>query len=199
MNHRTALLSTLPFVLIVAQAGPAMAQTAEPGAPTFRPAPAPVTVVAPVQPAPAPQVVVAAPQPQQVVVAQPQQVVMAPAFPERPANPEVGQWVQTADGYIWVPNGSNTVAVEGVPYTYLYTPAYGWTWYASPWGWGPYAYGPWVSHPWPFGYRAWGYGAGGWGWRGGVGYRGGVYGHGYGGYRGGGGAHFGGGGGHGHR
>jgi hypothetical protein len=40
------------------------------------------------------------------------------------------------------------VEMEGVPYTYLYTPAYGWTWYVSPWGWGPYHYGLWVRHPW---------------------------------------------------
>jgi hypothetical protein len=38
--------------------------------------------------------------------------------------------------------------MEGVPYTYLYTPAYGWTWYVSPWGWGPYHYGLWARHPW---------------------------------------------------
>jgi hypothetical protein len=38
--------------------------------------------------------------------------------------------------------------MEGVPYAYLYTPAYGWTWYVSPWGWGPYRYGFWVRHPW---------------------------------------------------
>jgi hypothetical protein len=46
------------------------------------------------------------------------------------------------------------VADEGVPYSYLYTPAYGWTWYVSPWGWGPYHYGAWVVHPWhPVGWR----------------------------------------------
>jgi hypothetical protein len=38
--------------------------------------------------------------------------------------------------------------MEGTPYTYLYTPAYGWTWYVSPWGIGPYHYGIWVHHPW---------------------------------------------------
>jgi hypothetical protein len=105
-----------------------------------------------------------------------------------------GQWVQTQDsGWIWVPEQSTTYAVDGVPYVYLYTPAYGWTWYASPWGWGPYAYGPWVTHPWPFGFRAWAYGPTGWGWRAGYwnggrfyggawrGGAGGYGGHGYGG------------------
>ena len=27
-------------------------------------------------------------------------------------------------------------------------PAYGWTWYVSPWGSGPYHYGAWVRRPW---------------------------------------------------
>ncbi len=36
----------------------------------------------------------------------------------------------------------------------MYTPAYGWTWYVSPWGVGPYYYGAWVRHPWhPLGWR----------------------------------------------
>jgi len=59
-----------------------------------------------------------------------------------------GQWVYTADyGWIWVPAGSVTTAVEGVPYAYMYTASFGWTWYLSPWGWGPYHYGGWVLHP----------------------------------------------------
>lgn len=66
-----------------------------------------------------------------------------------------GQWVYTADrGWLWVPAGTTTTAVEGVPYAYMYTPAFGWTWYISPWGWGPYRYGGWVAHPWhPAGWR----------------------------------------------
>jgi hypothetical protein len=60
-----------------------------------------------------------------------------------------GQWVYLAgQGWVWVPAGSTTTDMEGVPYTYLYTPAYGWTWYVSPWGWGPYHYGIWARHPW---------------------------------------------------
>jgi hypothetical protein len=49
---------------------------------------------------------------------------------------------------MWVPNGATTTDDEGVPYVYLYTPAYGWTWYVSPWGPGVYRYGLWVHHPW---------------------------------------------------
>jgi hypothetical protein len=55
---------------------------------------------------------------------------------------------------MWVPNQAGNVVVEGVPYAYLYTPSYGWTWYVSPWGFGPYYYGVWVRHPWrPVGWR----------------------------------------------
>jgi hypothetical protein len=112
------------------------------------------------------------------------------------------------EGWVWVPAGSSVEVEEGVPYTYLYTPAYGWAWYVSPWGWGPYHYGGWVTHPW----RPWGW-RGGWvahphvvvrlgGWHGGV-WRGGGY-HGWhgGGWHGGafhGGGYHGGGGAHGHR
>jgi len=96
------------------------------------------------------------------------------ALPPPPPQGPSGQWVNTeGSGWIWVPGGATTYGVEGVPYVYLYTPAYGWTWYASPWGPGPYVYGAWVSHPWPFGFRAWSYGPGGWGWRAGS-FRGGA-------------------------
>jgi hypothetical protein len=60
-----------------------------------------------------------------------------------------GQWVYASGyGWIWVPDGATTTAVEGVPYAYLYTPHFGWTWYLSPWGGGAYHYGMWVTHPW---------------------------------------------------
>jgi len=76
-----------------------------------------------------------------------------------------GQWVNTAEyGWIWIPAGAMSYDVGNEPYVYLYTPTYGWTWYASPWGWGPYAYGPWVSGPWPYGFRVWVHGSGGWRW-----------------------------------
>jgi hypothetical protein len=69
-----------------------------------------------------------------------------------------GQWVYASDrGWIWVPAGTATTDVHGVPYVCLYMPVYGWTWYISPWGLGPYHYGGWVQHPWlPLGWRgAW--------------------------------------------
>ena len=47
----------------------------------------------------------------------------------------------------WVPYGSTTTAVDGEPYVYLYAPAYGWTWFVSPWGVGPYRYGVWGWGP----------------------------------------------------
>jgi hypothetical protein len=61
-----------------------------------------------------------------------------------------GQWVYASGhGWMWVPSGTTTTEAEdGVPYVYLYTPAYGWTWYVSPWGPGVYHYGLWVRHPW---------------------------------------------------
>jgi hypothetical protein len=78
----------------------------------------------------------------------------APPAEQAPAAPLVysyptGQWIyQSGQGWVWVPAGATTSEMDGVPYTYLYTPAYGWTWYVSPWGWGPYHYGLWVRHPW---------------------------------------------------
>jgi hypothetical protein len=108
------------------------------------------------------------------------------------------------EGWVWVPASSAVEVEGGVPYTYLYTPAYGWAWYVSPWGWGPYHYGGWVTHPW----RPWGW-RGAWvaspgvvvrlgGWHGGVwhggGYHGGYHGGGWhgGGWHGGGGGYHGG-------
>lgn len=89
-------------------------------------------------------------------------VVAPPPAPVVPA-PQ-GQWVATAQyGYVWVPAGASVVDLSGVPSVYLYTPTYGWAWYASPWGWGPYAYGNWVRGPWPYGFRVWHHGARSWG------------------------------------
>lgn len=86
--------------------------------------------------------------------------IYAPDDPAPPAGDRTvtysnGQWVN-ADGYgwMWVPNGSSTVVVEQVPYSYFYTPSYGWNWYVSPWGPGAYRYGGWVRRPYrPYGYR----------------------------------------------
>jgi hypothetical protein len=79
---------------------------------------------------------------------------VAPAPPPAQQSPLVysypaGQWVYlSGQGWVWVPSGAAATETHGVPYVYLYTPAYGWTWYVSPWGWGPYRYGLWVRHPW---------------------------------------------------
>jgi hypothetical protein len=107
-----------------------------------------------------------------------------------------GEW-QFIDGqgWVWVPAGAATYDVASTPYVYLYTPAYGWTWYVSPWGWGPYYRGAWIHHPY-WGAGAWGhyygghpvFGGGHYAGRGGAHYGGGHA-------RSGGGAHFGGGGG----
>jgi hypothetical protein len=74
----------------------------------------------------------------------------------RPAPPS-GRWINTADhGWIWAPSGTTAVNLDGVPYTYLYTPTYGWNWYVSPWGWGPYRRGAWEQRSWrPAGPTVW--------------------------------------------
>jgi hypothetical protein len=89
-----------------------------------------------------------------------------------------GQWVNTTDnGWIWVPAGTTSYSIDGIPTAYFYTPSYGWSWYAAPWGAGPFVYGAWAGRPWPHGFRAWARGPYGWGWRTGIG-----FGHGYVGY-----------------
>jgi len=206
MKRVAALLVSLPLLALLGAS--ASAQTAPaPAAPTAAPTPA-ILYEGPAQPEQV-QMVQPGPGPQQMQPAPPQQYgapdpqYAPPPPPPQGATPPLpqaqqpqGQWVNTAEqGWIWVPAGTQTYAVEQVPYAYLYTPAYGWTWYASPWGWGPYAYGPWVGGAWPFGFRAWAHGPGGWGWNYGRGGRGvGVYRGGAGAYRGGGGAYRGGGG-----
>jgi hypothetical protein len=106
----------------------------------------------------------------------PAPIVAAPPAPQ-------GQWVNTAQyGLVWVPAGASVVDVGGVPSVYLYTPSYGWSWYASPWGYGPFAYGAWVHGAWPFGFRVWRRSHYGWGWQYGPHvnvYVGPRYGHGY--------------------
>jgi hypothetical protein len=88
-----------------------------------------------------------------------EQAPAAPASAPVAEAPAQGQWINTAEyGWIWVPASATTVAYGDVPYTYLYTPVSGWTWYASPWGWGPYHYGAWVGHPW--GHAAYWHGGG---------------------------------------
>src|SRR5581483_9668151 len=60
----------------------------------------------------------------------------APAPPAATASSDLvytfpsGQWVYIVDrGWVWVPADAATVEAEGVPYVYLYTAAFGWTWY----------------------------------------------------------------------
>ncbi len=78
------------------------------------------------------------------VAVQPQVMPEAPAYAAGTAA-SLGQWVWTERyGWVWVPAEASPLEVQGEPYVYLYTPAYGWTWFDSPWGW----YGP----------------DGGWGW-----------------------------------
>jgi hypothetical protein len=88
--------------------------------------------------------------------------IYAPTVPAEPpsasewvrAYPD-GQWVyQATYGWIWVPSGTAATVVDGTPYSYLYTPRFGWTWYVSPWGWGVYHYGLWVTRP-PARHRVW--------------------------------------------
>jgi hypothetical protein len=94
----------------------------------------------------------------QAPAVQPAPQVQAPEPAPAVYSYPTGQWVYGADRVpIWVPAGAASVAVGGVPYAYLYTPAYGWAWCISPWGWGPYRYGSW-GH-----YAGWGR-YGGWGW-----------------------------------
>jgi hypothetical protein len=71
-----------------------------------------------------------------------------------PASPDVevsasGQWVWVdGQGYVWVPEGTTSYAIDDTPYVYVYTPSYGWSWCISPWGFGPYSYGAWTHRPW---------------------------------------------------
>jgi hypothetical protein len=142
-----------PFAVVVLLSGSALAQQ-EPA-----PQPPPAQEAAPqgadAPPAPPPAPPAAAPQdPQPQDSAQPAQEAPPPAAQWVYPYPS-GQWVFTGgDGWIWVPAGTTSVAVDDVPYSYLYTPGLGWNWYISPWGVGAYRYGLWVRHPWrPVGWR----------------------------------------------
>jgi hypothetical protein len=161
-----ALMSRVaPFALVFALGGTAFAQ--QQPAPQPQPAaqvqapPAPPSAPPPqqaAQPQPPPQ---AAPQAQDGQQQPPPQVVYQQDQGEPPPASQwvysypSGQWVFTSEyGWIWVPAGATSAPEEGVPYSYLYTPTYGWNWYISPWGAGTYHYGLWVTHPWrPVGWR----------------------------------------------
>jgi hypothetical protein len=124
------------------------AQTAQSAVPDAPQAPPPQSQPQSTQPPPAaalPAQYAAAPSADQP----PPQAQWVTSYPQ-------GQWVYASGyGWMWVPAGAVTTEMDGVPYVYLYTRPYGWTWYVSPWGWGPYHYGIWVRHPWyPRGWRA---------------------------------------------
>jgi hypothetical protein len=118
-------------------------------APEVAPPSAPPQAIASPQPPPAPAAVAPAPPPPSTVIeAPPSSTTWTYEYP-------TGRWVY-ANGYgwMWVPANAAVSDNDGVPYTYLYTPRYGWTWYVSPWGPGPYRYGVWVRRPWhPVGWR----------------------------------------------
>jgi hypothetical protein len=125
-----------------------------PAAPVEEPAQAPEPYTEATTTAPAPPQEAAPPPPQQPAPG-PAPLAAPPTGPTAPAPAQLvysyptGQWVYLAGrGWVWVPAGATTQELEGAPYAYLYTPAYGWTWYLSPWGWGPYHYGIWARHPW---------------------------------------------------
>jgi len=135
-------LSQVPTTAFAQQTAPPDTQP-QPSAPA-QPQAAPPQEVAPPEAEPAPT----PPPPQAVAPSTTPPSSWVYSYP-------TGQWVYTSDrGWVWVPAGATTTVVEGVPYAFLYTPIFGWTWYVSPWGWGPYRYGAWVAHPWrPVGWR----------------------------------------------
>jgi hypothetical protein len=64
--------------------------------------------------------------------------------------------VQLEDGTsMFVPQNVQTYYVGGLPYVYIYTPSYGWSWQASPWGRAPLMAREWRAHPYPYGVRTW--------------------------------------------
>jgi hypothetical protein len=134
-------------------AAPVDAQAAPLSEPSVAPSGPPSAPPANVAAAPAPSSPPSAPPPSAAPAqdAPPSSAQWAYEYP-------TGRWVY-ANGYgwMWVPANSESVDSDGVPYTYLYTPTYGWTWYVSPWGPGPYRYGVWVRRPWhPVGWHgAW--------------------------------------------
>jgi len=154
MNSHLRGCSLLCLTLFAASGAAACggASDSEPSPQTAQPPPPP--------PPPPPPASEGAPLPEPYTQASPGVPPEPPAAPAPDSQPQAqayptGQWVYLAgQGWVWVPAGATTTDMEGVPYAYLYTPAYGWTWYVSPWGLGPYHYGVWVRHPWhPVGFH----------------------------------------------
>jgi hypothetical protein len=125
MKVRAAIV--LSCAVLVLSTGTAPAQD-EPTAPTPPPSETP--------PSPPPG---APPSPPAETPPPPSQAPSA----EAPARP--GHWVYTHQyGWVWMPYADQYTYVPpngyGVPYSYVYYPAYGWSWVAAPWIWG---FGPW--------------------------------------------------------
>lgn len=60
-----------------------------------------------------------------------------------------GAWIHsTALGPVWIPQGTTTTLVGGVPYAHLYMPSHGWGWHPSPWGPGAFREAPSMVRPW---------------------------------------------------
>jgi hypothetical protein len=161
MSYRTQcsrIVLALSVVLLPALAPQARAQD---GAPPAPPAPANADQAPPPPPATAEQTPPPPPPPPAATAPTPS----APLPVAPPAPPVQGQWINTQEyGWVWIPAGTTTYVISGVPSAYLYTPVYGWTWYASPWGWGPFVRSAWFGRPAPFGFRVWLRGPYGWGW-----------------------------------
>jgi hypothetical protein len=137
------VLTGLAFGLALTLGGSAFAQQTQSGTPAQNQ----TTSQNPTNASATPPTPLTAPSPAPPTPPTPALAAPPPAPPPTPA--PRGHWTYTADyGWLWIPDGATAVAVDDVPYVYLYTPAYGWTWYVSPWGWGRYYVGDWVLHPW---------------------------------------------------
>ena len=141
----------LPFAAALLFAGCGGAAPYQP--PTLPPPPGPPIVIPAEEPAPSrPAVTEAQAEPPSTTpaAAPPLQPYVAPPPPTPPPPGYTrGEWIHTEDlGWLWVPGESSTVTYDDVPYAYMYTPSYGWTWYVSPWGVGAYYRGGWARHPW---------------------------------------------------
>lgn len=124
MKTTVGLLRSLPILLagLFVTSG-ARAQDESTSPPQSAPPPGPSDQAAPAQPTAAP-----------------------PAPPSGAQVQGQGQWVYSDQyGWVWVPAASEAVEVGAQPYAYLYAPAFGWSWFVSPWGFGPYRAGPWVG------------------------------------------------------
>jgi hypothetical protein len=124
---KTAALPLISLLVLASYANAQDEQVAQPNAPM----PTDIPPAPPAQPPSAPE------------VDSNSQVSSA----AQPQPPSTGQWVFTTQyGWVWLPYGAQYTyepTIEGAyPYSYIYYPAYGWTWVVSPWvwGWGPSPY-----------------------------------------------------------